>query len=66
MKIPIPLLIVLLVTVFALGTVYEYSKQEYNSIKFIWNDDEESIPTDGSLIKLEFTDGNDVYIGPAD
>ena len=61
-----PLLIVLLVTVFALGTVYEYSKQEYNSIKFIWNDDEESIPTDGSLIKLEFTDGNDVYIGPAD
>ena len=66
MKIPIPLLIVLLVTVFALGTVYEYSKQEYNSIKFIWNDDEESIPIDGSLIKLEFTDGNDVYIGPAD
>lgn len=61
-----PLLIVLLVTVFALGTMYGYSKQEYNSIKFIWNDDEESIPTDGSLIKLEFTDGNDVYIGPAD
>ena len=52
MKIPMPLLIVLLVTVFALGTVYEYSKQEYNSIKFIWNDDEESIPADGSLISF--------------
>ncbi len=35
-----------------------------NEIKFIWNDDEESIPVDGSLIKIEFTDENTVYIGP--
>ena len=37
-----------------------------NGIKFIWNDDEESIPADGSLIRLEFTDENNVYIGPAE
>lgn len=35
-----------------------------NGIKFIWNDDEESIPKDGSLIKLEQTDENTIYIGP--
>lgn len=35
-----------------------------NSIKFIWNDTEASIPKDGSLIKIEFTDENTVYIGP--
>ena len=39
---------------------------ENNNIQFIWNDDEESIPADGSLIRLEFTDENNVYIGPAE
>ena len=34
------------------------------STKFIWNDDEESIPRDGSLIRLEFTDSTGIYIGP--
>ena len=39
--------------------------QETNKgITFIWNDDEESIPVDGSLIQLEFTDEDTVYIGP--
>lgn len=67
MKIPILLFIVLMLTAFALGTLYEHasSKQDDNSIKFIWNDVEESIPVDGSLIRLDFTDGNNVYIGPA-
>lgn len=37
-----------------------------NSIHFVWNDDEESIPKDGSLITLEMTDENTVYIGPYD
>ena len=37
-----------------------------NEIHFIWNDDEESIPKDGSLITLEYTDENTVYIGPYD
>jgi len=31
---------------------------------FIWNDDEESIPPDGSPITLEFSKGNVIYIGP--
>lgn len=35
-----------------------------NEIQFIWNDDEESIPKDGSLIQIEMTDENNVYIGP--
>lgn len=37
-----------------------------HSIQFVWNDVEESIPMDGSLITLEFTDENTVYIGPYD
>ena len=66
MKIPFPLLVVLLLITFTLGTLYEHtSSKDDNSIKFIWNDDEESIPVDGSLIRLEFTNKNNVYIGPA-
>jgi len=30
---------------------------------FIWNDDQESIPMDGSKIVIEFTEGNKIYIG---
>lgn len=40
--------------------------KEDNEIHFIWNDDEESIPPDGSLIKIEFTDENNVFIGPTE
>ena len=40
--------------------------EEKKELQFIWNDDEESIPRDGSLIKIEFTDGNNIYIGPTD
>jgi len=41
----------------------KYENVDNNGIKFIWNDDEESIPKDGSLIVIEFTDENNVYIG---
>lgn len=34
-----------------------------SGIQFIWNDDEESIPPDGSLIVIEQTDENKVFIG---
>ncbi len=58
---------------FLSGVMVEYllrydgiHRPENNNIQFIWNDDEESIPADGSLIKLEFTDENNVYIGPAE
>lgn len=40
----------------------EYKNQ--NEPTFIWNDDEESIPADGSLIKLEFTDSTGIYLAP--
>lgn len=34
---------------------------------FVWNDDIESLPMEGSLIRLEYTgkDG-EIYIGPAE
>ena len=73
MQIPIPLFIVICLQMFLSGVMVEYLlrydaiyRPENNNIQFIWNDDEESIPADGGLIRLEFTDGNDVYIGPAD
>jgi len=31
---------------------------------FIWNDDYESIPVDGTQILLEFTSNDTIYIGP--
>ncbi len=73
MKIPIPLFIVICLQMFLSGVMVEYllryddiHRSENNNIQFIWNDDEESIPVDGSLIRLEFTDENNVYIGPAE
>lgn len=30
----------------------------------IWNDDTESIPADGELIRLEMTQNDTIYIGP--
>ena len=73
MKIPIPLFIVICLQMFLSGVMVEYllryddiHRPENNNIQFIWNDDKESIPADGSLIRLEFTDENNVYIGPAE
>ena len=39
-------------------------KQAENNTEFVWNDDEESIPADGSLVKVEFSEGNTIYLGP--
>ena len=41
-------------------------EQNETQTEFVWNDDEESIPTDGSLVRIEFTEGNTIYIGPAE
>jgi hypothetical protein len=41
-------------------------EQNETETEFVWNDDEESIPTDGSLVRIEFTEGNTIYIGPAE
>lgn len=38
-------------------------KVNENKIEFIWNDDLESLPEDGSLIVIEATDENQVYLG---
>lgn len=36
--------------------------QKEEEVRFIWNDDLESLPKDGALIKIDFTDGNDVFL----
>ena len=41
-----------------------YYKEVNNGITFVWNDDEESLPVDGTPIMLQYTNENTVYIGP--
>lgn len=43
--------------------IKKYEEAKKDQMNFIWNDDDEAIPPDGSLIVIEFTRGNDVYIG---
>jgi len=45
-----------------IGTITANESNEVES-QFIWNDDRESIPTDGSKIVLEFTRDNKIYLG---
>jgi hypothetical protein len=69
-----PLLLALCSLLFTLN-VYQFTKSEDNQIIYdnpnfdnpviIWNDDLESIPTDNSLVKLELTKNDTIYIGPA-
>jgi len=42
----------------------EDKPNQNNGIEFVWNDDEESIPMDNTLIRLEFTKNDTIYIGP--
>jgi hypothetical protein len=57
-----------------MGNVYnreELLRQEVSELKnqgntFIWNDDWESIPADGSLVRIEFTENDTIYIGSAE
>lgn len=44
----------------------ELSHSNDKTTVFIWNDDEESIPVDGTPIMLEFTSNDTIYIGPAE
>ena len=37
---------------------------EDECMHIVWNDDDESIPTVGSLVEVEFIDAGCVYIGP--
>lgn len=59
-------LVLATITIIMLSVENHKLKLHPNQIVFIWNDDEESIPVDGSLITLEHTDENTVYIGPYD
>ncbi len=41
-------------------------KENSDSPVIIWNDDPESIPKDGELVRLEFTRNDTLYIGSAE
>ena len=41
-----------------------YFNDDNNGQVFIWNDDEESIPKENSLIKIEKIDKNVIYLSP--
>ncbi len=56
--------ILLLCVLFLLILDAKKEQQQSNQIHFIWNDVEKNIPSDGSIIRIEFTDENNVYIGP--
>jgi hypothetical protein len=45
------------------GIYSPIQSQAYDDIKFIWNDDLEAIPKVGSLVRLNYIDGNTIYIG---
>lgn len=38
--------------------------KDYDKTKFVWNDVKESIPRDGSLVKIEFTKDSIIYLQP--
>lgn len=43
----------------------ELESKEINQGKIlIWNDDIESIPVDGTFVKIDFTEGNKIYLTP--
>jgi hypothetical protein len=48
------------------GVFHITYSHDNNDIRFQWNDTEESIPVDGTMIMLQYTDENTVYIGPID
>ena len=56
-------------TLLSVALVYESTHTKLNtepdpSPVIIWNDDTESIPQDGELVRLEMTQNDTIYIGP--
>ncbi len=67
-----PLLIILVVFLLGLNVILYIDTQEQLELNhqqnptFIWNDDLEGIPVDGTPILLEFTSNDTIYIGSID
>jgi hypothetical protein len=61
--------ILILITVYFLfnGCITRQAENEPENepkeFVFVWNDDQESIPEDGSKVVIEFTEGNTIYLG---
>ena len=56
-------------TLISIAVLYETTakQREYEddpSPVIIWNDDTESIPADGELVRIEMTVNDTIYIGP--
>ena len=50
----------------AINTAYTVDLVPNEQYRFIWNDDEESIPVEGTPVLLESIDGNTIYLSPID
>ena len=58
---------ILLISIFATSLFFTLNcKNNTRQQNIIWNDDTESIPSDNSLITLEFTKNGVMYVGPYD
>ena len=55
-----------IVVICSFNTTTPINKEEEKRTVFIWNDDEETIPKDNTLITLEFTSNDTIYIGKYD
>lgn len=60
---------VVVTTLLSVALVYESTHTKLNTEAdmgpvIIWNDDSESIPTDGELVRIEMTQNDTIYIGP--
>jgi hypothetical protein len=56
-------------TLISTAVLYETTSKQHEyeadpSPVIIWNDDTESIPADGELVRLEMTQNDTIYIGP--
>lgn len=65
-------LMIALTGLFALGLYLGYDtaqvefNQRANAPVLIWNDDDEGLPADGTLIQIQETVGDTIYVGVAE
>jgi hypothetical protein len=62
------LFVCVLFSVYIVSELYNNNKQPYpihsDEPVIIWNDDHESIPMDGSLVRIEMTVNDTIYLSP--
>lgn len=53
---------IILLSGFFIGLSTSNEKPKSKEVVFIWNDDEEAIPMDNELIKIDFTKNDTIYL----